>query len=405
MSRLARRLTTFDATVIGVGSMVGAGIFAAVSPAATAAGTWVLAGLAIAAAVAFANATSSAQLAALYPESGGTYVYARRRLGTYWSFLAGWAFVVGKIASLSVMALTFGSYVHAPTARPLGVAAVVALTIVNVGGIRKTARTTLVIVVLVLVALAAVVVASLDGASSANLSSEAPSGPLGVLRSAGLLFFAFAGYARVATLGEEVVSPRTAIPRAIVASLAIVVVVYAIVIASALAAVGPDVLARSPAPLTAAAGAGWAGVVRAGAAIASLGVMLSLLAGVSRTVLSMARERDLPGLLDRVHVRFRTPYLADIAVAAVVCTLVTFADLADALGASSFAVLGYYALTGASAWTLGAEQRLWPRWLSGAAVVSCVVLAFSLPPVSVVGGLIVLGAGSLVWLGRQHRLR
>ncbi|HSK96366.1 MAG TPA: amino acid permease, partial [Euzebyales bacterium] len=152
--RLARRLTIVDAVIIGLGAMIGAGVFAAPGPAAAAAGTWMLAGLVLAGLVAYANATSSAQLAALYPESGGTYVYARERLGDVWGFLAGWSFVVGKTASLAAMALTFGTYVHPGLARPLGVAAVVALTAVNYRGIEKTARLTRFIVAVVLAALA-----------------------------------------------------------------------------------------------------------------------------------------------------------------------------------------------------------------------------------------------------------
>ncbi len=128
--------------VIGLGGIIGAGIFAAPGPAAAAAGTWLLAGLAIAAVVAYANATSSAQLAALYPEAGGTYVYARRGLGNYWGFLAGWSFVVGKAAKLAAMALTFGAYVSKDLARPLGIAAVVTLAAVNYLGVHKTARLT-----------------------------------------------------------------------------------------------------------------------------------------------------------------------------------------------------------------------------------------------------------------------
>ncbi len=207
---LARRLTTTDAVIIGLGAMIGAGIFAAPGPAAAAAGTWLLAGLALAALVAYANATSSAQLAALHPESGGTYVYARKRLGTYWGFLAGWSFVVGKTASLATMALTFGTYAAKDLARPAGIAAVVALTAVNYLGVEKTARVTRLLVALILAALAMVVAAvMLGGAASVdNLTGDLPTAPWGVLEAAGLLFFAFAGYARLATLGEEVVDPE-----------------------------------------------------------------------------------------------------------------------------------------------------------------------------------------------------
>lgn len=388
--------------------MVGAGVFAAPGPAAAAAGPWLLAGLAPAAVVAYANATSSAQLAALYPEAGGTYVYARERLGDYWSFLAGWSFVVGKTASLAAMALTFGAYVSPDLARPLGISAIVVLTAVNYRGVEKTARLTRVIVALVLAALAATVAASLLGgqASPANLAGELPNGVWGVLQSAGLLFFAFAGYARLVTLGEEVRDPRTVIPRAIPLALGIVVVVYATVLLAALVAVGPEELAVSPAPLASAVGAGrWAAltpVVRAGAAVASAGVLLSLLAGISRTALSMARRRELPVFLGAVHARYRTPHRAELAAAVVVCAAVLFADLRGAIGFSSFAVLTYYALANASALTLTAAERRWPRALAGAGLALCVLLAFTLPAIAVAGGLVLLVTGSAVWLGTRR---
>ena len=405
---LARRLTLRDAVIIGLGAMIGAGVFAAPGPAAAAGGTWMLLGLVIASAVAYANATSSAELAALYPESGGTYVYARKRLNDYWGFLAGWGFVVGKIASLAAMALTFGAYVYPPLARPLGIAVVIVLTAVNYRGIEKTAYLTRIIVILVLTALAAVVLASLVGSnpSPSRLDLEMPNGLLGVLQSAGLLFFAFAGYARLATLGEEVRDPSVTIPRAIPLALGITVTVYAAVLGSALLAVGPETLAEAPAPLVAAVEAGSldfvAPVVSVGGAIAAGGVLVSLLAGVSRTTLSMARRRELPGFLAAVHPRFRTPYCAELVTAAIVIVIVLVADVRGAIGFSSFAVLIYYAIANASAWTLAPHERRWPRWLAGFGLIGCAILAVTLPLEAVVGGGLLLIAGSVIWVASRR---
>src|SRR5688572_2920817 len=202
-SRLARRLGLRDAVVIGLGSMIGAGVFAAFGPAADAAGSGLLIGLALAAAVAYCNATSSAELAAAYPSSGGTYVYGRERLGPFWGYLAGWGFVVGKTASCAAMALTVGAYAAPSWSRPTAVAAVVGVTAVNYLGVRKTAALTRVIVTLVLAALALVVAGvALGGSASADHLRDLGAGGVdGILQSAGLLFFAFAGYARIATLG------------------------------------------------------------------------------------------------------------------------------------------------------------------------------------------------------------
>src|SRR6478672_12649735 len=170
---LARRLTTRDAVFIGVGSMVGAGLFTVFAPAAAASGSWLLAALAVAAVIAFCNATSSAQLAAQYPTSGGTYVYGRERLGPWWGFLAGWGFVIGKTASCAAMALTFAAYV-APTGwweKPIAVAAVIILATVNYYGVTRTARLTKIIVAFVLATLALVVTASLGGAATESVRS------------------------------------------------------------------------------------------------------------------------------------------------------------------------------------------------------------------------------------------
>lgn len=392
---------------MGLGSMIGASVFAAIGPAAAAAGAGLMIGLAVAGMVAFCNATSSAQLAALYPASGGTYIYGRKRLGHLAGFSAGWGFVIGKSATLSVSALAFGAYTFPEAPRPAGIAAVVVVTAINLRGITRTAKATRVTVSLVLIALGLVVAASVGGGNTDadHLADWGAGGARGILESAGLLFFAFAGYARIATLGEEIKDPARTIPRAIPAALGITLVVYAAVSATALWAVGPDLLAEAAAPLAAATDAGsWNGltpVVRVGAAIASAGALLALVAGVSRTTFAMAAEGDLPRVLDKVHPTYKVPHYAEIAVASAVIVLVSLTDLRSVLGFSSFCVLFYYAVTNASAWTLSPAQRRWPRALSGLGFIGCVTLAFTLPVPSVLTGLSVLVAGILIWRIRQ----
>jgi APA family basic amino acid/polyamine antiporter len=409
-TRLARRLGTFDAVILGLGSMIGAGVFAAFGPAARAAGNGLLIGLAIAALVAYCNATSSAELAALHPESGGAYVYGRKRLGAFWGFLAGWAFVIGKLASCAAMAMTFASYAAPSLARPLAAGAVLALTAVNYFGVQKTALVTRFIVAAVLVALAVVCSAVwLGGATDAeHLWPIAGATPYGVLQSAGFLFFAFAGYARIATLGEEVAEPAKTIPRAIPLALGITLCVYAVVAVSALAGAGAAALGASTAPLATAVEAGrlafLSPAVRIGAAIASLGVLLSLIAGVSRTAFAMASNRDLPAFFAAVHPTYRVPHRAEVATGAVVAAVVAIADVRSAIGFSSFAVLTYYAIANAAALALAPSERRWPRWLAIAGIGGCAALAFTLPIASVAAGASVLVAGAIVYLVRG-RLR
>jgi APA family basic amino acid/polyamine antiporter len=407
-SRLARRLGTFDAVIVGLGAMLGAGVFAAFGPAARAAGSALLLGLGLAAIVATCNATSSAQLAALYPESGGTYVYGRKRLGDFWGFLAGWGFVVGKLASCAAMAMTFASYAAPDLARPVGVGAVIALALLGGVGVQKTQVVTRLIVALVVVALGIVVAGIwLGGAADPNrLTPLADATPLGVLQSAGFLFFAFAGYARLATLGEEVIDPRRTIPRAIPIALGLVLAIYAVVAVSVLAGAGAQATASSSAPLVATLEAGRLGwlspVARVGAAVASLGALLSLLLGVSRTAFAMAGNGDLPRFLAGVHPRHEVPQRAAWLAGAIVAVLVALADLRSAIGFSSFAVLAYYAIANASAWTLPAEARRWPRALSAVGVLGCVALAFSLPLRATIPGAALLVLGALTFLGRRY---
>ncbi|MGW7428202.1 APC family permease [Streptomyces sp. NPDC054861] len=397
-----------DAVLIGLGAMVGAGIFASLAPAARAAGSGLLIGLAVAGVVAYCNATSSARLAALYPASGGTYVYGRERLGALWGYLAGWAFIVGKTASCAAMALTVGSYLWPGQAHAVAVAAVVTLTALNYTGVQKSALLTRVIVAAVLSVLAALVAASLtsDAADTARLSVGSDATVGGVLQAAGLLFFAFAGYARIATLGEEVRNPARTIPRAIPIALALTLVVYTAVAVSVLLVLGPGGLAAAGAPLTdaaRAAGADWlVPVVRAGAAVAALGSLLALILGVSRTTLAMARDHHLPHALAAVHPKFNVPHRAELLVGAVVATAAATADLRAAIGFSSFGVLAYYAVANASAFTLTRAEGRPARIIPIVGLAGCLALAFALPLSSVLTGTAVLLAGAAVY-GMRRR--
>ncbi|HEY3486265.1 MAG TPA: APC family permease, partial [Ilumatobacteraceae bacterium] len=399
--QLQRRLGLGAAIVVGAGSMIGAGVFTAWSPAAEAAGTGLLIGLAIAGVVAFCNATSSAQLAARHPESGGTYVYARARLGPAWGHLAGWGFVVGKLASCAAMSLTVGAYLWPEKERLVGVIAVVLIVAVNIGGLSRTVALTRLLLGVSLVALAAVVISGWSS-DAADLGRITPidASVFDVLRSAGFLFFAFAGYARIATLGEEVTEPAVTIPRAITWALGGVLVIYAVVGVTALAVVPADLLAATNAPLRLVVEAGrydaLAPLTRIGAGIASLGVLLNLVPGVSRTALAMARRHELPGWFAHIDADRDLPLRAELAVGVIVMMLASTVDLRGAIGLSGVAVLTYYAITNASALRLRAEERRWPRAIAVLGLVGCVVLIVTLPLTAVVVGALVLLVGVVV---------
>ena len=407
--QLQRRLGVFDATSIGLGSMLGAGVFVAFAPAAGLAGSFLVLAVLIAGAVAYCNAVASAELAARYPASGGTYVYGRKRLGEWPGFVAGWGFVTGKSASCAAMALTFGNYIAPQYAVPVAIAAVVALTGVNLLGITRTAFLTRILLAVVLATLVFVAAASIvgphpaavpmgGGASDAGAAAGDVSAALGgVLPAAGLMFFAFAGYARIATLGEEVKDPARTIPRAILAALATAFGIYLALALLLLNHLSPAGLAATATPLLDAVRnsslAAGAPVVQAGAAAACLGALLALITGVGRTTLAMARERDLPGPLARVG-RRSVPFIAELAVASVVILLLLTTDVMTVVGFSSFGVLIYYAVTNAAAYTLAEHPAHGPRWLNIAGFLGCVLLAFTLPAASVLGMAGVLAAGA-----------
>ncbi len=391
--------------------MIGAGLFSAFAPAAAAAGSALLVGLLIAFVVAACNATATAQLAAQYPTSGGSYIYGREQLGEWWGFIAGWGFVVGKSTSAAAMALTVAAYA-APAAwlKPVALTALVVMVVLNLVGVTRSAQAARIIVALVLTGLAVVLVAAwLSTGPNAPTGFEAmfagigtrlstASGWYGVLQSAGLLFFAFAGYARIATLGEEVRDPQRNIPRAIITTLIMVGAVYAVVALTLLTKLGAGGIAVSDAPLADAADAvPWAAVlVRITAAIAALGALLAGVAGVTRTALAMARNRDLPSALAAVHPRFGVPHIATIVLGVVVALVILVGDVREVIGFSSAGVLTYYFVANLAAFSQQPAHRRYPRWAQVLGLVLCALLVATLPWQSLLGGAAMFAVGFLV---------
>ncbi len=409
---LHRTLNRRDALTVGIGSMVGSGVFVVWSPAARVAGPWMMLALAIAGCVAWCNATSSAQLAAQHPESGGTYVYARERLSPAAGHLAGWGFVVGKTASSAAMALTAGTYLWPEHAREIATAIVCLMLVVNLGGLTRTATVTrLLLLVSCLTLLVVILGALVRDPSQVVVATPVHTNARGILQAAGLMFFAFAGYARIATFGEEVQQPKVTIPWAIPRALGAVFLLYFVIGVATLRAVPAGALALTDAPLDLVVASGrlqgLRSLVGIGACIASCGVLLNLLPGVARTVLAMARRNELPNWLARVSSHRQLPVVAEVTVALVVIAIVNLASLRSSIAFSGVTVLAYYALTNLSALRLERDERRWHVGFAWCGLIGCTALALSLPLRVVVTGLVVLGVGAFarVLLRAAHRLR
>lgn len=401
---LRRELGLGDAVGIGFGAIVGAGIFAVTGIAAGVAGPAVLVALPLAGVAAAANALSSAELAAAYPQAGGTYEYGYRVLHPWAGFAAGWMFLASKTAAAGTVGLAIAAYLErvAPglPGRAVALVAIAVFTAVNARGVRKSAAANLGIVAAATAALLAFSVVGAARFDAANLHPFAPTGAGGVLRAAALLFFAYTGYARVATLGEEVRDPRRTIPRAILTTVAGVSVLYLLVTVAAVGSVGAPVLARTDAPLAEAARAlgmpALETAVSAGAVCAMLGVLLSQLLGLSRMVFAMARRGDLPGALAAVDPRSGAPVRAVVLVGAGAALAAAFGTLRSIAPAASFAILLYYALANLAALRMPRELRLYPSAVPALGLAACVLLAASLEPRTALVGIAVLAAGFVV---------
>lgn len=406
--------------LLGLGSMIGTGVFVSIGFGAVIAGPWVLVAIVLAAFVALCNGLSSAQLAAAHPVSGGTYEYGYRYLNPWMGFAAGWTFLIAKSASAATAALGFAYYLARLAAWPDAVlvpvagATVVIFTLVVITGLRRSNQMNAVIVFLAVASLLTFILFSLPSINLARLlpHDSAPTRfSMGdVLTACALMFVSFTGYGRVATLGEEIHDPRRTIPLGVLAVVAITTLLYLGVASAVVGTTDPavrDAFGREALLSGIALDLGSqtvALVVTVGAAVAMLGVLLNLLLGLSRVLLAMGRRGDMPSRVAGVNRAGTTPVFA-VAVSGVVAFgLTLIGDVRTTWAFSAFAVLIYYGVTNLAALRLNDAARMFPRWISVAGLAACLFLAFQVDVRTWGIGLAAIAFG-LVWHAIARRFR
>ena len=383
MKNFKRTLTLRNSIFLGLSSMIGAGLFINIAPAATISSYSLLFGLLIASVLAFSNASSSAQLARLYPEAGGTYIYARKVLGNSSSLIAGTTFIVGKIISSIAIALTFGHYLYPSSHKIAGIALVFIISAVSYFGASKTASVAKWFVYSVLGILLFYIfsVVSSDNFDFAipitkGLTVES------LLLSSSIWFFAFTGYSRLATFGEEVENPETIIPKAILTGLGITVSIYFLTTYATLGIINPDIIQNSLTPLKVAFDisrfSNFSFLISIASTIATASVLLALIPGISRVVVAMSRDNYLPNSLSSIHSKYNSAYIADILVSIVVVVGILYFDVVEAIKLSSFFVLLYYSITNYSVIKIKESRRLYPVITAYFGLFGCLLLASSL---------------------------
>ncbi len=415
---MSRVVGLWGAVWMGLGSILGTGVFVSIGIAAGVVGPGVVLATLLAALLATANGLSSAQLAAAHPVSGGTYEYGHRYIHPVAGFAAGWMFLAAKSASAATAALGCAGYLlhtlgltSGGTSRvALAVSIVALLTVLVAGGVKRSNTANIAIVTITLGALACFVVFGLLSVDVSRVAlhlggvTDAFGSPTSLLHATALMFVAYTGYGRIATLGEEVKDPARTIPRAIIATLVVSAVLYTSVTVTAVAVIGADAFARATqdvaAPLEVVARTfthPWvAPVVAVGAVTAMAGVLLNLLLGLSRVLLAMARRREMPTTFDHVSEATSSPTHAVWAIGALIAGLVLIGDVRTTWSLSAFTVLVYYGITNLAALRLPVADRRFPRWIAVAGLVSCLGLAFFVDWPIWLAGTALLAAG-LVW--------
>jgi APA family basic amino acid/polyamine antiporter len=411
-SGLKPTLGLFDATAISVGAIIGAGIFVVTGIAAGYAGSALVVSMLIAAIISLLTALSFAELTAWQPKEGSIYEYSYQLISPFAGFLTGWMWILSNTFAGAAVSLGFAHYLTAlfPILQANLVAAIlcIAFTALNFFGVRQSALINNFLVVAKLLILAFFIIFGLAYINPSNFTPFAPF-QVGVLYGACYIFFAYGGFARVAVIAEEVKDAKRNVPRAILLSLIISTIVYILVGLIAVGLIGASQLSdpNSPSLTHAISIAGNPVafyIVSAGGLLATASVLLTAILGVSRMAYAMARRKDIPQALSKLHSKYNTPYYSIWIIGAAMTLLVLLIDLTQVVAISTFALLFYYALANVSALRLKVQKRLYPQFVPVLGTLTCLALLIFILFASTIAwviGVAGLTAGAIYYIAKK----
>lgn len=399
---LSRAIGIPGAVVLGLGSMVGTGVFVTLGLAAGVAGSALPLAIGIAGLVAMLNGLSSARLASRHPVAGGTAVYARRELHPLLGTVSGWLFLVAKGASAATAAIGLMGYLAPEAPRFVVAMPVVVACAIAASGLRLSVIVSLLLVGIAVWSLVAFGIVAIRSSGFEPGTTSNPPGTTELLHASALVFVAFTGYGRIATLGEEIRDPARSIPRAVVITVLVTIALYLLVALAAFHAIGPEEFAAArgnDGPLASIArtldAPGVATVLAIGAIAAIGGVLLNLVLGLSRVVLALARDGDLPRVAAATP--GGRPLVAIVLVGIGVGILAISGSIQVAWTTSAAAVLAYYGLTNLAALVAARRDRRPVGVAIGAAgCLGCLVLALALPGPAWIPSIVVALLGIVV---------
>ena len=378
-----RTLTLKSSIYLGLSSMIGAGLFNNIAPTAKISSYGSIVGLLIASTLAFANASSSAQLSSLFPKTGGTYLYAKEVLGKPYAIVAGTVFIVGKTISCIAIALTIGNYISPVYGKELGVAMCLLIFLLSFSGIHKTAGIArwFLWILFGLLIFYSISIISTSGVDY-NIPVFSVDSFNDILLSASIWFFAFTGYSRLATFGEEIKNPKEIIPTAIFTGLGITILVYLMITWLTLSIVSPNIIMNSSTPLLVAMDVSrfseFTFLIVFASSIAMVSVFLALMPGISRIYVALSRDKILPEAFSKIHKKFNSAYFSEAFVLISVIIGIYSFDVVGSIKLSSFFILVYYTITNLCVIRLDKEKRLYSVGIAYFGFALCIVLAIAL---------------------------